>query len=283
MKRDPILRLLRATLVAMICLLVAVATGLSPASAHGSAQFTDRPHIGTSCPPNQNKAEDQDKDSHNSDRDTKRHKHHKPRPGLGDGSPSVSSDRSPVIPPPVTAKRVGPPPGHPSAGGGRPTEPVPTIPAAPRVPSGSALPPTTAGPTPAISGRSKTTTSGVGAAARAPLVVTTPAGPAAPTSGSTTAAADTQSSPTLRPAPTGGGQLPDAARPAPPIHSAGAAATSSRPAPPSPSVAAIVRAQRTNSLFGVDSSILLAAMLAVFALGVGVMVAGGHRPLRRTH
>jgi hypothetical protein len=36
-------------------------------------------------------------------------------------------------------------------------------------------------------------------------------------------------------------------------------------------------------MLGIDSSTLLAAMLAVFGLGVTVMVAGGHRRARRTH
>jgi hypothetical protein len=36
-------------------------------------------------------------------------------------------------------------------------------------------------------------------------------------------------------------------------------------------------------MFGIDSSVLLAAMLVVFALGVTAMVASGHRRVRRTH
>jgi hypothetical protein len=36
-------------------------------------------------------------------------------------------------------------------------------------------------------------------------------------------------------------------------------------------------------MFGINSSTLLAAMIAVFALGVAVTVASGHRRVRRTH
>jgi hypothetical protein len=90
----------------------------------------------------------------------------------------------------------------------------------------------------------------------------------------------------LNTAPTGGGQLPAAPHTARPTHSSGAASTTAAsPASTSPVavVAAPFNAPPTKSLFGIDSSILLAAMLAVFALGVSVMVASGHRGVRRTH
>jgi hypothetical protein len=48
-------------------------------------------------------------------------------------------------------------------------------------------------------------------------------------------------------------------------------------------VAAAFDAPPSASMFGIDSSTLLAAMLAVFVLGVAVTVASGHRRARRSH
>ncbi len=300
--RGGILRVVQAAFVALLCLVVCLASGLSPASARSAEHHQDCQHASASCA-SDSARQHGDQDAQHRGKHNKRHHHGGDSHSKPPVAPSVTSSPaapSPVRPPPVSATRVGPTPGGPTTNGGKPTEPggpttnggKPTEPGRPTTnggkPTESSTPAESATPAVPPSTTASRNSTSAGAGLAAPSAVITQAGAVGRPAAILTSTTANQP-PTLRAAPTGGGQLPAAARPLSPTRSAGTsssastAPTASSPGSPSPVVAAAFDAPRTESMFGIDSSLLLAATLALFVLGVALMVAAGHRRAHRTH
>jgi hypothetical protein len=280
---DRALRAAGGALAALVCFIVCLASGSSPASAsashHGPSRQSACHRPSAPCAATKSK--------HNSDHThaAARSKHHdddKDRRQRGQGhkkanphSAGCSQSKSPVAPKAsrspkaasaVPMPKIGRTLAGRSTGGG--TQTVSLVP--------SATPDLTAS-TPASSSRT-----GSSAAHPVTPAVTVPAAAAARAAVALTSASVTPP-PTLITAPTDGGQLPNAVRPGAAVRSRGAHAPASNPAPRSSVIAAPFNPSSTKAIFGIDSSMLLPGVLAVFALGVALTVASGHRRVRRTH
>ncbi|MEP7021363.1 MAG: hypothetical protein ABI808_11970 [Pseudonocardiales bacterium] len=264
MRHERAKRTVRAVNVALVALAVCLGSGLSPATA--AAQGSDRQrtchHPSASCQAEHNRDRGEDSYQH------KRKHHH------------IKFTDQPANPSPSGPTRIGTQPGGPATDGGQPGEHTPSV-----GPSGTfqATATTTVGSTESAM---STVTAPSTAATTAKAVPAEAADPAAAAPNSVVPLISQDDPPRRTPvntAPTGGGQLPQPASSVKATRSSAASTSSTDPIAPRPALAAPIDPPLGETVFGIDAPVLLAAMVGLFTLAVTVMVAGGHRRVRRIH
>lgn len=289
MLREPAKRAVRAVNVALVALAVCLGSGLSPATAAvpGSDQKRQCHRTSSSCQSQRERDHGDDGDKHKR-RHKRKHERHHPHPSKSPlpsasitPSPSDQSTDQPADPSlsvPSGPTQIGTQPSGPSTDGGQPGEHTPSV-----TPSGTLDASATA-----------TSSSTASASSTAPSTASTTTGNAVPSEATHPATAAQNSAVALIPqnptrrtpintAPTGGGQLPQPASSVKATRSSAASTSTAAVIVSRPALAAPVDPPLSDTMFGINSSVVLAAMVGLLALAVTVLVAGGHRRVRRIH